>query len=221
MTEAIDVARMRQGLYRFFGEALAAPSQKRIELLGSAAVFLDRLNLVDYAFYLPWRELRTRLDQGVDVRTLETEYVRLFASGNDGALCPPIESHYTASAEGGTAAEAIARLQRTYAELGIALPPRPEAPDHVTSQLFACSILCEREADAWALAEFDEARRMVRREHAFLRLHLAGWFPLFRSAVLESTRVSFYAAVVDGLHAFLVHDQDWTQALAASTVGVT
>jgi len=98
----IELPRLRQGLYRFFAVAFLPPEAARIEQLAAAAQLLDDLGVDTLAFAPPWLEMRRLLDNGLEMQELATRYVRLFESGSDGALCPPVESFYVSSPrEGG------------------------------------------------------------------------------------------------------------------------
>ena len=147
MSELAEIARLRQGLYRFFGGALLAPRETWLESLTAAAGYLDGLGIEAYAFYPSWRALVDRIMDLEELSVLEAEYVRLFASGTDDALCPPTESYYRARAEGGGMARVMAELGHEYRALGIAVAG--EGPDHAVTELEVMSSLCASEAHAW------------------------------------------------------------------------
>ena len=214
MTEIGEVARLRQGLYRFFAGALAHPNAEHLCTLRAAAAMLDEFPISDFAYFGAWRQLCRAVSSPPGPRMLEVEYVRLFASGTDGALCPPIESFYVSHAEGGGIADAVSAIQRTYNDLGLSVTAA-ESPDHITSELNAVSAMCGREVDAWVTDNAEDAVRDLARQHLFLRTHLMAWFPQFRDRVRAAAPAGFYDGVVGSLQAFLVHDVDWTKALVA------
>ncbi len=209
MTSWVDVARLRQGLYRFFGGALLPPDASRRESLIAAAGYLDGLGIEAFAFSGAWDVLVGTLECLPSSRELSAEYTRLFASGMDGELCPPTESFYTGSAEGGDLATAVAAVQRDYAVLGLSVVDASQPPDHATSELEAMAGLCSREVEDWESKQIEEVRVRLGVEHGFLRRHLAAWFPAFRLRVERSHKLPFYSATVDATAAFLVHEVDF------------
>lgn len=203
-----DVAQLRQGLYRFFGGAFLPPDTPRVDALLAAAGYLDDLEIEAFAYAGPWDTMLDAFEDLPPVETLSAEYIRLFASGMDGELCPPTESFYRNSAEGGGLAAAMAAVQREYGSLGLTPATASVPPDHVTTELEAMAELCSREADHWQLPDPDLVRTALRRQHAFLRRHLAAWFPAFRARVRNARALAFYETTVDAAHAFLLHDTD-------------
>ncbi|MDH3731654.1 MAG: molecular chaperone TorD family protein, partial [Acidimicrobiia bacterium] len=180
MTDEVAIARLRQGLYRFFGGALIAPDEERLASLTAAANLLDAMGLEAYAFHSQWRSLSDIMRQLPDERALKAEYVRLFASGVDDSFCPPIESYYRAEAKGGGTAALVSSLERQYLALGFTPIDGSEAPDHVATELEVMSALCDREAVAWTLGNAPRAVSTLADQDRFLRYHLASWFPAFR-----------------------------------------
>jgi TorA maturation chaperone TorD len=213
MTQATDIARSRQGLYRFFGSALRYPDPAQLDVLRAAVSYLENMGMDDFAYYAAWRRFTDAFPSTLDSDALAVEYVRLFASGTDGALCPPIESFYVARAEGGGIAENMAALQRTYRELGLSTKAGGESPDHASAELEVLSVLCGREAERWSAEDLDEVARLLARQHMFLRTHLMAWFPQFRGKIAATGTDLFYPGVVEATYAFLVHDVDWTKAV--------
>lgn len=207
------VARLRQGLYRFFGGALLPPDEERLRALAAAAEYLDRGGLEGFAFYGQWRALGERLREPLDLDRLNADYVRLFGSRMGGALCPPVESHYRAKAEGGGVASLVAALQREYRKFGLSSVNSTENPDHVSTELEVLSALCGREYEAWEEGDVEAVERSLARAHAFLRRHLCVWLPLFRGRVRKSGAAGFYPELVEAGCAFVIHDADFAGAL--------
>ena len=204
-----DTARLRQGLYRFFGGALLPPEGDRVESLLAAAAYLDDLGIEAFAFAGPWNAMLDAFEALPSSDELSTEYIRLFASGMDGELCPPTESFYRSAADGGGMATAVALVQRDYAEMGLSVVGTSQPPDHGTSQLEAMAGLCGRELAAWTAEKPDRVLLLLDAEQSFLRRHLAAWFPAFHARVEQSSRLPLYAATVGATHAFLVHEVDF------------
>jgi len=188
---------------------LSPPEGARIESLASAVEFLDTLSLERFPFYGSWRSFAEVVAQMPSPEELESEYVRLFASGVDGALCPPTESYYRGQAMGGRIAAVVAEVERTYRRLGIGATNGSESPDHAAVEFEAMSVLCRREADAHVSEAFDEVVAAVRSQDRFLRGHLAIWIPQFHERVVKAPRVGpFYRTLNQAVHAFVVHDVD-------------
>lgn len=54
MTTPAEIARLRQGLYRFFSLALVPPEPGALDQLAAAADLLDSLDPSRYAFWPDW-----------------------------------------------------------------------------------------------------------------------------------------------------------------------
>ncbi|MEE8330607.1 MAG: molecular chaperone TorD family protein, partial [Acidimicrobiia bacterium] len=207
-SDEVAIARLRQGLYRFFGGALLAPDDARLESLAAAAKLLDGMGMEAYAFHTQWRVLVTAIHEFPASRTLAAEYVRLFASGVDFSLCPPIESYYRTEAKGGGMGALVAALEREYHGLGLRPIAGSEPPDHAATELEVMSALCDGEAIAWTFGNAPNAIAALAGQDRFLRDHLSVWFPAFRQRVLDAEPLDFYRALIEAAHAFLVHDAD-------------
>ena len=221
MKPAADIARMRQGLYRFFSGALGPPRRVRLEELVAAADYLEAMDLVDYAFYREWLSLMAVLESNVNVFDLASEHVRLFASGTKGVLCPPIESYYRSHGRREAVADIVAAVERDYRHLGLTTGDSSDPPDHLITQLEIMSTLCARESAAWDMQLEIEADALLDAETKFLHRHLAAWLPELRTRVHAAGPNDFYAALIDASHAFVVHDKDliaglkrWAGAIA-------
>jgi len=215
MVETVDwagVSVTRQGLYRFFGGALLSPVPGLREALCGAVEYLDGLGLEHFPFLAEWRDLRTVLETAAGP-DLNTEYVRLFASGVDGALCPPTESWYLAEAKGGGIATLVSDVEQAYREWGFSAANSAEPPDHASTELELMSALCAREAEAWRSGVTPEVAHCLHAEDRFLRTHLAVWFPHFADRVAAVDAASFYAAVVRTANAFVLHEVDLVRSL--------
>lgn len=214
MSEWAQAARLRQGLYRWFGGALLSPSADRIEMLTAAAALLSDWDIERYAFSKEWDRLCDHLIDGIDLSVLEHQHVRLFASGVDCALSPPIESFYLASPEGGGMAQLVSAIEQEYRALGIVSVGVTESPDHATTELEAMSMLCGLEAEAWEANDEPRLQELIGRERTFLAMHVTVWFPQFRNRVAASGESAFYRDLVAAAHAFIVHDVDWLRMLS-------
>ncbi len=217
MTEWAEVAQTRQGLYRFLGGALLPPSPDQFDLLGQAFHILDDRDLDRFAFSRDWRRFSRHFPIDVSEGTLEVEYVRLFASGMSGALSPPTESYYRVPGKGGGIAEFVADLQREYRSMGLVSVGTNEAPDHLATELDVMSYLCGREADAWHAERTRLAGDTLELQSRFLRRHLAVWVPMFRERVVAAQPAVFYQDLLDAVHAFVIHDNDYVRVIRDGT----
>lgn len=213
MIETVDIARTRQGLYRFLGGAMLAPSGAQFDLLAEAVGVLDDRDIDMFTFSRDWRRLARHFPVEIVDDGLDVEYVRLFASGMSGALSPPTESYYRVPAKGGGIAEFVADLQREYLAMGIASVGLEEAPDHISTELDVMAYLCDIEANASAEGQTGLAEDALAREGRFLDQHLAAWIPAFRTRVHDADPVPFYRDLVDAVHAFIVHDRDYVHLI--------
>lgn len=170
-----------------------------------------------YAFARQWSQLVAELDGGVDEASIAVDYVRLFASGVDGALCPPDESFYLASARHGGPAEVAAALRQEYAEMGVASDDELSMElDHVSMELEVMAAACANEADA--VEEGDEVRAAawLVTQRTFLDDHLGSWFPAFAERVSAADADPFYDLTVSAAAAFIHHDLEWVEVLSTA-----
>lgn len=205
-----EAAQLRQGLYRYLAAALLPPSPERIELLAESAVLLDEMGIEEYAFAPAWRRLADLMAPPPLFSQLATEYVRLFESGVDGALCPPIESFYTTSARSGGTASVIADLSKEYGDIGLAAAGTGSVTvDHISTELEVMAALCAQEAAHAAADEASLAEATVAREQAFLEDHLTRWLPDFAERLAAAAAPPFYDAAISAAIAFTHHDLEW------------
>ncbi|MEE9533560.1 MAG: molecular chaperone TorD family protein, partial [Acidimicrobiia bacterium] len=143
--EWAEAASLRQGLYRFFAGAFLPPDERRLQELELSAAYLDTYGVNRFAFAPWWFGLLDAFDDMPGAELLHSEYVRLFLTSSDGTLCPPVESYYQASAEGGGLAELLSDLERNYRRLGVKVQPDSvESVDHISVQLETMAELCRR-----------------------------------------------------------------------------
>jgi TorA maturation chaperone TorD len=205
------IAAVRQGLHRTFGKALLPPTHGLLATLRGAAEFLEAQDLTSFAFYPQWLEFRERLAAGDDESDLKTTYVRLFASGVDGALCPPTETWYKADARLGESARMMASLEADYRSFGLTTVGTAEPPDHAATELEAMSVLCARESMAWR-SRRDPAVALGQQDR-FLRSHLATWFGDFVARVRAADDGGWYHAVAIATDAYVIQEVDLVRAL--------
>jgi len=208
-----SIAATRQALYRMFGRALLPPEAGLTDTLRAAAEFLETQDLTHFTFYPQWLSFRSALVDSPDDAELATTYVRLFASGVDGALCPPTESWYKTDARVGGVAVLVAAIEAEYRALGLAVVGTAEPPDHAATQLEALSALCGREATAWRIDQHPDAAAALERQDRFLRAHLATWFGDFAVRVRDADRDGWYRSVTEAANAFVTQEVDLVRAM--------
>ncbi len=207
--DSARLARLRQGLYRFFGAAFLYPERERLETLCYAPAVLEGVE--DFGFYPFWQRLVQDLPEVLrQERTgLEEEYVRLFLVNTEEGASLPHESTYLAR-PGQSTGMLIAQLDQEYARLGLTLSAAMRnISDHVSIEMEVMAFLCNREAEAWAKKDLQEAGQALEQQFTFLKPHLGRWFPLFtRRVTLNTSPESFYQLLVNAANAFIHHDLD-------------
>lgn len=206
-----EAARLRQGLYRFAAGALLPPTESTIDTLRNAASYLSAFDIAGYAFYPQWESMAEAIDVA-EFERVSRDYVRLFASGTDMALCPPVESFFLSDVAGAASGEVGAAVTRLTRSLGLAATDSIVPPDHAASELEVMSALCARESAAWTAQSGPEAIGRLGDEELFLSTHPARWLPAFARRVREVGAGPPYAAVAEFAHAFTVHDLDYIRA---------
>jgi TorA maturation chaperone TorD len=206
------IATARRGIYRTFAKAMMPPDDGTIETLRTAAAHLEGHDLNRFAFYPHWIDFRIALDDAPTGDTLSAHYVRLFASGVDGALCPPVESWYRADARTGTAGALVSAVAADYGSLGFSAVNGAEPADHAATELEAMSLLCAQEADAWSNGQHPLAADALERQDRFLRTHLATWFGDFATDVAKADD-GWYRAVTGAIDAYVIQEVDLVRAM--------
>jgi TorA maturation chaperone TorD len=199
---------------------LLPPDPVRFASIAAAGEYLDDADIDRYAFYGAWKAF-AEAAATAQAEQLTAEYVRLFASGVSGALCPPTESYYRAGADGGKIAALMAQVERFYGDLGLSPTAGSEAPDHASTELEAMSVLCSQESAAREVGSTEGTVSALLAEDRFLRGHLAAWFPEFRERVSNTAGVGrFYGSLIEAIYAFIVHDADFVSLLRSRMEGV-
>jgi TorA maturation chaperone TorD len=197
------------------------PDSARLESIAAAGEYLDGADIDQYAFYGAWRAFADAAETA-QAEQLTAEYVRLFASGVSGALCPPTESYYRGGADGGKIATLLTQVEQIYGDLGLSSVGGSEAPDHAATELEAMSVLCSREAAARESDSTGGAANALLAEARFLGTHLRVWFPEFRDRVANAPGVGrFYGTLIEAIYAFIVHDVDLVGLLRRRIEGAT
>jgi TorA maturation chaperone TorD len=197
---------------------LLPPSAQTFEVLAQAFGVLAGRDIDLFAFSRDFRRLGSHFPADVAGDRLDVDYVRLFASGMSSALSPPTESYYRVPAKGGGIGEFVAELQREYRAMGIASVGLDEAPDHISTELEVMAYLCDIEASAWMDEQTHLVLNILDKEIRFLRRHLAGWVPLLRERVHDAQPSAFYGDLVDTVHSYVIHDNDYVHLIREGMV---
>ena len=207
-----EVARLRQGLYRFFAATLLPPDTERLAGVVAGAQWIDAAGIEAFAFAGPWHRLTATLGKPLPLHQLENDYVRLFVANVEGTLCPPAESSYGASTNDVPAV--LANLELAYRVGGMVSSASTSLPsDHIVTELEFMSVLCEQESRAWTESSPDDAISILDDEWSFLHRHLGQWVPELAKRLSVSSTVDFYAALAGALAAFVHHDHELTRQL--------
>jgi TorA maturation chaperone TorD len=213
--EWAEAASLRQGLYRFFAGAFLPPDERRLQELELSAAYLDTYGVNRFAFAPWWFGLLDAFDDMPGAELLHSEYVRLFLTSSDGTLCPPVESYYRASAEGGGLAELLSDLERNYRRLGVKVQPDSvESVDHISVQLETMAELCRREAEGASNWESETVHKALHDQYEFISQHPAAWFPRLAERVAGADPMRFYARLTEATDAYLKHEYDFIPGLA-------
>ena len=203
----LELARIRQVMYQFFGSLFLYPNGERLASLQTAVQELQKEDELwsAFPFRASWLRLLDRLatlpvDKNVSV---EEEYVQLF-SVNPKAI--PNESVYI-NPEGGARGLIIAHLEEEYTAAGLAVSPAAvESPDHIAVELEFMAFLCDQEVAAWEAGDDEAAEQAHRQQRKFLNNHLKKWFPGFARNTKAANPAHLYGIVIEAAFAFLHHE---------------
>jgi TorA maturation chaperone TorD len=83
-----------------------------------------------------------------------------------------------------------------YAEAGVGLPEEmKDQPDFIGFELDFMRHLTEKEAQAWADDDREEALGILERQRAFLKEHITRWIPRFCDVMAQEARLDFYRGI--------------------------
>ena len=209
-----ELARLRQGCYRFFGAMFLYPDEGRLADLAVAARDFQGVSesLAAFPFFGPWKRLLAALPRvaGRGSARVEGNYVRLFLVN---PAAPLYESFYLDPGRQATG-WITAQLAGEYAERGLVLSRSlREPPDHAAVELEFMAYLCSLEAQAWEDASSSEGIRTLRWQLDFLGKHLGHWFSAFIRQVAEADPEGLYAIAAEAAGAFIHHDRDLVAVL--------
>jgi len=205
------IARLRGGIYRFLALGFSYPDPELVETARGAISALEPHGLFEFSFAL---EVAAAAEEvaGSSLEELEVAYIALFEAGVGGAACSPFESGRIGDPR--RIPEIQSTLRRTYLRFGIALEVAPDMVDHVATELEVMALLCWREAQAWPTSGLPI--RALAHQRELLEEHLGRWMPAFARRVAAARRHPAYGALAHALAAFIEHERQWVDRLAAA-----
>ena len=204
-----DLARIRQGCYRVLSSAYRAPTHERIADMQAGVALLEDLGIGMFSFTAPLRRWDVALDES-EPAVVAGEYVRLFGSGMDGALCPPIESQQLGINLVGDAARHAGRIKDLMRRSGFEAQSDDRPPDHLVVEFGLASMLCAAEADERASGGTGLDWLELQME---LVAVLAMWIPGFADDVAARDNTGAFAALGEATAAFVLHEHDLVRML--------
>ena len=204
------LARLRQGAARLLAAGLLTPTASRSERILDGVVVLEELGSRDFAFGTPIRDWVDALREA-DPSSVVTEHVRLFGSGMDGALCPPMSSQYLGGNLHGDPARFAARIEGLMRKSGFSLNDPSLPPDHLVVQLELLSALCKGEAAAREVG-VDVIECLGWQQD--LVGGLRRWVTTFAHDVTNRDRSGAYGPLAHAISAYVDHDHDLIRLIA-------
>lgn len=204
-----DLAHIRRGCYRVLASGFNRPSAALTEQIQSGIVALEDLGLGMFSFAQQMRRWDVALGEA-SPEAVANEYVRLFGSGMDGAVCAPIESQHLGVNLVGDAARHAGRIEDLMRRSGFEADLDERPPDHLAVELELASAFCGAEATARG----DGGTPAVWLEWLQELVDvLAMWIPRFATTVAERDRVGVFGALGEATAAFVMHEYDIVRVL--------
>ena len=215
-----DLAWFRERSYRLLSQSFLQPDDDTVQTIRALAAELGEERAIqdELALSAEFRQLCS-IWRDIDepaVRQIQTRYVSLFAATAGGVPCPPYESTYMA-ARGMSEAVVLASVERDYATAGLyGTSTKKQAPDHISMEMEFLAILCGRESEAWEAEKTLQGIGLLEKESRFIETHLGLWLQAFGHDVQRADPGGVYADVAAAALAFVTHDRDLAEELAAS-----
>lgn len=213
MTRHRELTRLRQGCYRILSAGYGRPSVERVAQIGAGMTALAEMGL-DGQAYAPWLWSWVDALEAAPIGRVATEHVRLFGSGVDGALVPPIAAQHLGINLQGDPARHAARIDDVMRRAGMELRNEDLPPDHVLVELELISALCAAEASDRAAG--GDGSRWLGMQRELVEV-MVQWIPGFASRVAERDTCGALAALGAATEAFVVHDSDLVRLLLAES----
>ena len=203
----IEMAQLRQALYRFLAMLFLYPDDDRLANVRIAAGELlgARSTWDSFEFGPQVNQLLIAL-AGLNAEAAEQvkeEYNHLIRVK---PVAPPYESFYL-DPQGQARGLIASQLEAEYTAAGLALSSSlQDMPDYLTVELEFMSFLCAREVEARETATEANNVKVRIRQRSFLNEHLVRWYPQFARRVTDDAPTSLYSVIAAAAYAFLRHD---------------
>lgn len=206
----VELARIRQGAFRLLAAGFGRPGLEVTDNVAAGYGALLDLGTAQFAFAVHldrWVDALVAADPAV----VASEHVRLFASGIDGAVCPPIESQQLGTNLQGDPARHAGRIEDLMRRSGFSSRNESLPPDHLVTELELASAMCGREAEARESG--DPATEWLGWQ-AELVVVIRTWIGPFAVEVADKDRSGVYRELTGATNAFIEHDYDVVRLLA-------
>ena len=210
-----DLARIRQGCYRVLASGFERPSPEGTEQIQAGIVALEGLGLEMFAFAPQLRRWDQTLAEA-ESELVSNEFVRLFGSGMDGAVCPPIESQHLGVNLAGDPARHAGRIEDLMRRSGFETRNDDRPPDHIATELELASAMCGSEAVARSAG--DPVRDWLGWQNEIITV-LNMWVSGFAATLAERDRSGVYAGLGEATAAFALHEHDVVRVLTGVAQG--
>lgn len=207
-----DLARIRQGSFRLLAAGYGRPSLASNAQIESGLVALDALGFGSFSFAGGFWDWGAAL-RSAELGGVSAEFVRLFGSGLDGAICSPVESQQLGSNLQGDPARHAGRIEDLMRRSGFSLSDDDRPPDHLVVELELASALCGSEAAARARGESGEQELELQQEIVVV---LAMWLPEFARRVIQQDQSGVFGRLAAATDAFVQHEIDLVRLLLDS-----
>ncbi len=192
--------------YRLLASLFLYPEAQRLSELQAAAVeLLECKPYTGFPFASVWEDLLTELRDIhlADHRQLVNEYNRLFMVRPQ---APPYETVYV-DVDGQLRGKLVAELDEIYRHAGLMVSPDlHELPDHVSVELEFMSFLCMKEAEYCQARNTTRALQYQAMQTAFMRDHIACWFPAFARRLKKAAPDGLYEKLLAATYQFLLYE---------------
>jgi len=204
-----DLARIRQGCYRVLASGFGRPSDGETEQIQAGLMALEDLGLGMFSFAPQMRRWDLALADAAP-ESVANEFVRLFGSGMDGAVCPPIESQHLGVNLAGDPARHAGRVEDLMRRSGFEARHDDRPPDHIATELELASAMCGAEARARGAGE--GVRDWLEWQQEIVAV-LNMWVPGFAATLAERDGTGVFAALGEATKAFSLHEHDVVRVL--------
>jgi TorA maturation chaperone TorD len=206
----VQMAQLRQALYRFLAMLFLYPDQDRLANVQIAAGELLEARSAWISFEFGPKVERLLMAQvslnDEAAEQVEEEYNHLIRVK---PVAPPYESFYL-DPQGQARGVIASQLETEYASAGLALSSSlQDMPDHLTVELEFMSFLCAGEVRARETANEPDNVQVRIRQRSFLNEHLVRWFPQFARRLADAAPESLYSVIAAAAYAFLRYELEY------------